>query len=69
LWQLDPEGADGVVEGLPSVLKVLQVSNLAKVSWLRSPNPIFEGATPIEVLHQGEVERVIKEARGVGITQ
>lgn len=69
LWQLDPEGADGVVEGLPSVLKVLQVSNLAKVSWLRSPNPIFEGATPMEVLRQGDVERVVKEARGVGITQ
>ncbi|MGK7950454.1 MAG: hypothetical protein AB4368_17130 [Xenococcaceae cyanobacterium] len=31
LWQVDPEGGDGVVEGLPSVLKVLQVSNLAKV--------------------------------------
>jgi hypothetical protein len=69
LWQLDPEGADGVVEGIPFVLGVLQVSNLAKANWLTRPNPIFEGATPLEVLRQGEIERVVNEARGVGIAQ
>jgi Protein of unknown function (DUF2384) len=67
LWQLDPEGADGVIEGLPLVLSVLQVSNLAKVSWLTRPNPIFEGSTPLSILRQRQIERVVNEARGVGI--
>ncbi|MCU0537360.1 MAG: MbcA/ParS/Xre antitoxin family protein [Hydrococcus sp. Prado102] len=67
LWQFDPEGADGVVKGLPEVLKVLQVSNLAKVSWLTRPNPILDGLTPLDALKRGIVDRVVAEARGVGI--
>jgi Protein of unknown function (DUF2384) len=67
LWQFDPEGADGVIQGLPEVLKVLQVSNLAKVSWLTRPNPILDGLTPLDALKRGIVERVVAEARGVGI--
>jgi hypothetical protein len=67
LWQFDPEGADGVIQGLPEVLKVLQVSNLAKVSWLTRSNPILDGLTPLDALKRGIVERVVAEARGVGI--
>ena len=69
LWQFDVNGADRVIEGLPSVLDVLNVSNLAKVRWLTNPNPVFEGKTPIEMLKNQEIERVIIEARGVGIAQ
>lgn len=48
LWQLDPEGTDGVIEGLPEVLKALQVSNLAKVSWLTRHQAQIIGSTFLE---------------------
>ena len=41
LWQFDPEGADGVIEGLPKLIKSLEVSNLAKISWLTCPHPVY----------------------------
>ena len=69
LWQFDANGAERVVDGLPQVLAALEVSNLAKVSWLTRPNPVFAGATPLQMLQRGELERVLAEARGVGIGQ
>jgi len=57
----------GVVNGIPAVLKVLQVSPLAKVSWLVRPNPFLDGLTPIAALKQGEKERVIAQATTVGV--
>ena len=69
LWQFDVNGADRVIEGLPSVIAALDVSNLAKVRWLTEPNPVFEGKTPLEMLKNNQVKRVITEARGVGIAQ
>ena len=69
LWQFDVNGADRVIEGLPSVLAALEVSNLAKVRWLTQPNAVFEGKTPLEMLKNNEIERVIVEAKGVGIAQ
>ncbi|NJK50056.1 hypothetical protein HC931_19680 [Candidatus Gracilibacteria bacterium] len=65
--QFDPEAPDGVIDGLPEVLKVLEVSDLAKLSWLVRPNPILDGLTPVQALKKGLKERVIAEARGVGI--
>jgi hypothetical protein len=67
-WQFDPEGPDGVIEGLPDVLKTLQVSDLAKLSWLVRSNPFLEGLTPVQALKQGQKERVVQEAMGVGIS-
>lgn len=67
-WQFDPEGPDGVIEGLPDVLKTLQVSDLAKLSWLVRSNPFLEGLTPVQALKQGQEERVVQEAMGVGIS-
>lgn len=67
LWQFDPNGPNGVIDGLPKVLKALKMSDFAKLSWLSSPNPYFEGKTPIALLKQGDKQRVIDEAMGVGI--
>ena len=67
-WQFDPEGPDGVIEGLPDALKTLQVSDLAKLSWLVRSNPFLEGLTPLQALKQGQKERVVQEALGVGIS-
>ncbi|MGL5834563.1 MAG: hypothetical protein ACRC1Z_15210 [Waterburya sp.] len=65
VWQFDPSGDDGVIDGLPQVLKVLKTSDFTKLNWLTKPHLAFSGKTPIEMLKQGEVEDVIVEARAV----
>jgi hypothetical protein len=67
LWQFDANTSDGIVNGLSEVLKTLDCSNLAKISWLVSPSPYFEGKTPLEVLQAGDVERVVDNAQLVGV--
>lgn len=67
-WQFDPRGPDGVVAGLPSVIRALEVSPLAKVSWLTRPNPYLEERTPLEALRDGDLERVLDVARAVSTT-
>lgn len=66
LWQFDAEGPDGTVSGLPMVLRELKVGAFAQARWLERPNGVFEGRSPIAALKDGEVERVIREARSVG---
>jgi hypothetical protein len=65
-WQFDPEGPDGVVEGLPEVLRALHASPMAKASWLMRPNQYLEGRTPLEVLKEGQIEAVRSAAETVG---
>jgi hypothetical protein len=65
-WQFDPEGPDGVIDGLPEVLRVLAVSDFAKLNWLMRPNPFLDGLTPLVALKQGLKARVIREAAAVG---
>ena len=65
VWQFDPEGPDGVVPGLPAVIRALDVPPMAKVSWLTRPSPYLDGVTPLDVLKRGEVERVVTLARAV----
>ncbi|MFB2917318.1 MULTISPECIES: hypothetical protein [Aerosakkonema] len=65
--QFDSESPDGVIVGLPDVLKALNVEPLAKLSWLMRPNPFLDNLTPIDALKQGQIERVIGEARGVEV--
>ncbi len=65
IWQFDPEGDDGVLDGLPEVLRVLETSDFTKLNWLVKPHLAFAGQTPIEMLKQGRVEDVIVEARAV----
>ncbi|AFY32848.1 hypothetical protein [Calothrix sp. PCC 7507] len=66
-WQFDPEGPDGVISGLPDVLKALNVPALSKISWLTRSNKALNGLTPIEALKFGQINDVIAEARTVGI--
>ncbi len=68
LSQFDPEGDDGVINGLPEVLEALDdVSPFTKLNWLSKPNLIMGGLTPLEMLKQGEVEKVVIEARALGV--
>ena len=67
LWQFDANTSDGIIKGLSEVLKALDCSNLAKVSWLVNPSPYFEGMSPLEALKAGEVTRVVESARSVGV--
>ena len=69
LWQFDPEGDDGVINGLPQVLAALEVSDFTKLNWLTKPHRAFHDKTPIEMLKQGEIEAVLAEARTVGMPQ
>jgi hypothetical protein len=66
-WQFDPEGPDGVVNGLPAVSRALSVSALAKISWFTRPNPFLDGVTPLQALRSGQKERVLAEASAVGV--
>ena len=66
-WQFDPEGDDGVVPGLPETIRSLDVSPLAKMSWLTTPNPMLDGEVPLASLKAGHVERVVALARTVGV--
>ncbi len=65
-WQFDPEGPDGVVEGLPDVLQTLHTSPLAKASWLVRSNQYLKGRTPLETLKEGRKEAARSAAETVG---
>lgn len=67
-WQFDPDGPDGVVAGLPEVLRELRgpLSTLARVRWFLTPKSLIEGRTPLEALRAGDVDSVLAEARSVG---
>ena len=66
LWQFDPNGPNGVVSGLPDVLRALDVSPLARISWMTLPNPYLEKRTPLQALKDGDKDRVIDQALAVG---
>ena len=64
LFQFDPQGPDGVVEGLPEVLKALDPQPaFTKLVWLTRPNDTLDNSQPLEVLRRGERERVVAAAR------
>lgn len=66
IWQFDPQGPDGVIDGLSEVLKTLQVSDFAKLNWLMRENSFLDNLTPVQMLKEGQKERVIQEATVVG---
>jgi hypothetical protein len=68
-WQFDPAGSDGVIDGLPAVLKALKISDYAKLNWLTRVNPYLDGQTPIQALKAGQKEHVLAEASAVGAGQ
>ena len=67
-WQFDPEGPDGVIAGLPEVLRELRgpLSPLARIRWFLTPKSLIEGRTPLEALRAGDVDSAVAEARTVG---
>ena len=69
LWQFDPEGELGVIDGMSEVLTALEVSPLSKLSWLTRVHRAFEGRTPLEMLRLGHLSEVLVEAMAVGIAQ
>ena len=68
-WQFDPAGPDGVIDGLPAVLKALEMSDYAKLNWLTRANPYLGGRTPVDALKAGEREWVVAEAAAAGASQ
>jgi len=65
-WQFDADGPDGVVEGLPAVLRTLRIGALAAVRWLTRPNAVLDKRTPLAALRAGDINRVVAEAAGAG---
>ena len=69
LWQFDPDEPDGVIAGLPDVLAALPVADLIKARWLQRPQPLLEGDSALQLLRQGQLDRVLVAARAVGCGQ
>jgi len=69
LWQFDPSGASGVVEGLPLVVRALDevapTPALGKMVWLRKANPSLSDLSPVEALRAGRLDEVMAAARSV----
>ncbi len=65
-WQFDANGPNGVLAGLPDILKALDASPLGKIRWFTLPNPYLEGRTPLEALKAGDTARVVNQAQAVG---
>jgi hypothetical protein len=64
VWQFDPRGEDGVLPGLPDVLKALEPQQpFAKLVWLRRPNPTLEGREPLDLLRDRDIDPVVGAAR------
>lgn len=72
LWQFDPQGENGILDSLPSLLAALDISDFRKLSWLTKPLRPFNNLTPVEILKRGnksEIEDLVIEAEGVGVAQ
>ncbi len=41
---------------LDALTRVMQPTEVGQ--WLRSPNPAFDGSTPLQVVERGEVDRI-----------
>jgi Protein of unknown function (DUF2384) len=44
---------DRLLDGLARVMQPEQVGR-----WLKSPNPAFDGSTPLQVVERGEIDRI-----------
>jgi hypothetical protein len=44
---------DRLLDGLARVMKPAQVGH-----WLKSPNPAFDGSTPLQIIERGEIDRI-----------
>ncbi len=66
LWQFDADGSSGIIAGLPKVLRALNMSAYSKAVWLTRQHVALNGATPLDWLRQGKVQRVLDIANGAG---
>jgi hypothetical protein len=66
LWQFDPDGPNGVLAGLPAVLKALEMPPYSKAVWMTRPHRDLDGKTPLDVLREGRVGRIVELARAAG---
>lgn len=64
-WQFDEQSEDGLVPGLRRVLLAMDAAPFRRAAWLVSPNPHFDGRAPIELLREGQHDRVYEEAKAV----
>ncbi len=67
-WQFDAAGPDGVVAGLPEVVRALSIPVFSKIGWMVRPNSTLDGRTPLHTLQAGELGRVLPVARAVGVS-
>lgn len=44
---------DRLLDGLARVMQPAQVGR-----WLKSPNPAFDGSTPLQIVERGEIDRI-----------
>jgi hypothetical protein len=44
---------DRLLDGLARVMQPVQVGQ-----WLKSPTPVFDGSTPLQVVERGEIDRI-----------
>lgn len=68
-WQFNLKKSDGLVDKLSTILTALEMPDIAKLSWLVSPNKILGGRKPSSILRNGSPEdkkKVAEEAYGVG---
>jgi hypothetical protein len=64
IWQFDPEGPDGVIDGLPQVIAELpRQAPLARIVWFITPKRQLQDRAPLELLRAGDIELVVAEAR------
>jgi hypothetical protein len=47
------ESPDRLLDGLSRVMKLADVGH-----WLKTPNPAFDGSTPLQVVERGEIDRI-----------
>jgi hypothetical protein len=65
-WQFDPDRQDGIVKGMQQVVNNLNCWDEGKISWFLVFNLDLGGATPLDLLKAGEIERVVEAAKKVG---
>jgi excisionase family DNA binding protein len=68
LWQFDPEGPDGILDGLPETLRALRgpISDVGKVRWFLMPKDALDGDTPLNALRAGNADDVVQAAQALG---
>lgn len=67
-WQFAAAKPDGVVAGLPEVVRTLALPVLSKIGWLVRPHSTLDNQTPLQALQAGELGRVLQVARAVGVS-